>query len=90
MYSIQFAGAVSLTLCPGAPRVQFSIGRPPPKAAAPDHLVPQPQDSTDKILKRFAEVNFSPAEIIALLASHSVAGADDISPPLQGYVSTIY
>jgi len=81
---IQFAGAVSLTLCAGGPRVQFAIGRPPPVAAAPDNLVPQPQDSTDKILERFASVNFSPEELIALLASHTVAGADDISPPLQG------
>jgi manganese peroxidase len=81
---IQFAGAVSLSLCAGAPRVKFAIGRPEPTAPAPDNLVPQPQDSTDKILERFAEVNLSPEELIALLASHTVAGADDISPPMKG------
>jgi len=81
---IQFAGALSLTLCPGAPKVKFSIGRPPPKAPAPDFIVPQPVNTTDELIAAFAAVNFSPQELIALLASHSVAGADDFSPPLEG------
>ena len=90
MYSIQFAGALSLTVCPGAPRVNFSIGRPQPKVAAPDFIVPQPVNTTDELLTAFANVGFSPEELVALLSSHSVAGADDFSPPLQGYAFTIY
>ena len=90
MYSIQFAGAISLTLCPGAPQVNFSIGRPPPKAPAPKFLIPQPVNTTDELLTLFAGVGFSPAELIALLTSHTVAGADDFSPPLQGYDFAIY
>ena len=89
-YSIQFAGALSLTLCPGAPKVKFSIGRPPPTAPAPDYIIPQPVNTTDELLDAFAAINFSPEELVALLSSHSVAGADDFSPPNQGYVFTIY
>ena len=89
MYSIQFAGALSLTLCPGAPKVEFSIGRPPPIAPAPNFIIPQPVNTTDELLAAFASVGFSPQELIALLSSHSVAGADDFSPPLQGYASVI-
>ena len=88
MYSIQLAGALSLTVCPGAPKVKFVIGRPAPKAPAPDFIVPQPVNTTDQLLAAFAAVGFSPAELIALLASHTAAGADDFSPPLQGYAFT--
>jgi len=81
---IQFAGALSLTVCPGAPQVKFDIGRPEPKGPAPDFIVPQPTNTTDQLIAAFAVVDFSPAELVALLASHSAAGADDFAPPLQG------
>ncbi|GJE87947.1 manganese peroxidase [Phanerochaete sordida] len=76
---IQFAGAVALSNCPGAPRLEFLAGRPNAKAAAIDGLIPEPQDSVDKILARFADAGgFSPFEVISLLASHSIARADKV------------
>lgn len=81
---IQFAGAVGLTNCPGAPRIPFFMGRPPAKAPAPNSLVPEPFDSVDKILARFADAGFSPREVVALLASHSTAASDTIEPGLRG------
>ena len=39
---IQFAGAVGVSNCPGAPRLQFFAGRPAPTQASPDLLVPEP------------------------------------------------
>ena len=89
-YSIQFAGALSLTVGQGAPKVKFSVGRPFPKGPAPDFIVPQPVNTTTELINAFAAVNFSPAELVALLASHSAAGADDFAPPLSGYAFTIY
>jgi len=82
---IQFAGALSLVNCPGAPRVKFLLGRPQPKAASPPNLVPEPFDPVTQILARMnAAGGFSPKEVVALLSSHSVAGADTIDPTLQG------
>ncbi|KAF8870898.1 fungal versatile peroxidase from pleurotus Eryngii [Gymnopilus junonius] len=81
---IQFAGALSLAQCAGAPRVQFALGRPPPRAASPPDLVPEPFDSATKILERFASVGFSPQEVISLLSSHSIAGADTVDPTIPG------
>ncbi|KAF7300355.1 Peroxidase [Mycena chlorophos] len=84
---IQFAGAVSLTLCPGAPRTGFFMGRAPPEAPAPgpDGLVPEPFDNVTNILNRMFDAGaFSPEEVVALLASHSVAGADTIDPTIPG------
>jgi len=83
---IQFAGAVSMSLCPGAPKVGFMMGRPVAKAPAPgpNGLVPEPFDSVASILARMGDAGFSPAEVIALLASHSIAGADTVDPTIPG------
>ncbi|KAJ6610687.1 manganese peroxidase 3 [Mycena sp. CBHHK59/15] len=83
---IQFAGAVSLSLCPGAPQVGFMMGRPAPvaPAPAPDGLVPEPFDTVTSILARMADAGINAAETIALLSSHSVAGADTVDPSIPG------
>ncbi|KAF7336170.1 Peroxidase [Mycena venus] len=84
---IQFAAAVSLSLCPGAPKVAFMMGRPLPLAPAPgpDGLVPEPFDNVDVILARMADAGgFTATDVVALLASHSVAGADNVDPTIQG------
>lgn len=41
-------------------------------------------DSPDVILKRFKEVGFSPREVVALLASHSIAAVDGVPGPIHG------
>ncbi|KAF7357220.1 Peroxidase [Mycena sanguinolenta] len=84
---IQFAAAVSLSLCPGAPQVNFLMGRPMATVPAPgpDGLVPEPFDNVDTILARFADAgDFTPTDVVALLASHSVAGADTVDPTIPG------
>ncbi|TDL19682.1 manganese peroxidase 3 [Rickenella mellea] len=80
---IQFAGAVGVSNCPGAPRLQFLAGRPNATVAASDGTVPAPEDSVDKILARMADAGFTPAELIHLLASHTVARSDHIDRTIQ-------
>ncbi|EIN12758.1 manganese peroxidase [Punctularia strigosozonata HHB-11173 SS5] len=81
---VQFAGAVALTNCPGAPQLEFMAGRPNHTIAAVDGLIPEPQDSVDKILARFQDAgNFSPFEVVSLLASHSVARADKVDETID-------
>ena len=77
---IQFAGAVGVSNCPGAPRLEFLAGRPNATFPADDGTVPEPQDSVDKILARMADGGFSSDELVYLLASHTVARADDVDP----------
>ncbi|KAJ7155167.1 putative versatile peroxidase [Mycena filopes] len=81
---IQFAGAVGVSNCPGAPRLEFLLGRPAATAPSPIGLVPEPFDSITDVLARFAEVDFSPAEVVALLASHTIAAADLVDPSIPG------
>ncbi|KAF7305067.1 Peroxidase [Mycena kentingensis (nom. inval.)] len=78
------AGAVGVSLCPGAPRLEFLLGRPKATQPSIDGLIPEPQDTISKILARFAEVNFSPAEVVALLASHTIAAADHVDETIPG------
>nr|Q70LM3.1 RecName: Full=Manganese peroxidase 2; Short=MnP2; AltName: Full=Manganese peroxidase isozyme 2; Flags: Precursor [Phlebia radiata]CAD92854.1 manganese peroxidase precursor [Phlebia radiata] len=81
---VQFAGAVAISNCPGAPQLEFLAGRPNATAPAIDGLIPEPQDDVTKILARFKDAgNFSPAEVVALLASHSIARADHVDPTLD-------
>lgn len=81
---IQFAGAIGVSNCPGAPRLEFLLGRPAPVAPAPDLTVPEPFDTVDSILARFADVGISSDEVVALLASHSIAAADHVDPTIPG------
>ncbi|KAJ6482778.1 manganese peroxidase 1 precursor [Mycena sanguinolenta] len=81
---IQFSAAVSLTECPGIARPTFMFGRVDATFHAPDGTVPEPFDTVDSILARMADAGFSPAEVVALLASHSIAGADDVDPTISG------
>ncbi|KAI0265558.1 heme peroxidase [Gloeopeniophorella convolvens] len=82
---IQLAGAVGVSNCPGAPRLEFLSGRPNATAAAPDGTVPEPFDTVDSILARFADAGgFSPQEVVALLSSHTVAAADHVDPTIPG------
>ncbi|KAH8102146.1 manganese peroxidase 1 precursor [Cristinia sonorae] len=78
---IQFAGAVAVSNCPGAPRLPFFLGRVSGTEAAPDGLVPEAFHSANQILSRFADagpVGFSPTEVVRALAAHSVGAADDV------------
>ncbi|KAK0212397.1 manganese peroxidase 1 precursor [Desarmillaria ectypa] len=77
---IQLAGAVAVSNCPGAPQLNFLLGRPEATAPSPDLLVPEPFDTVTSILARFADAGFTPPEVVALLASHSVAAADHVDP----------
>ncbi|KAJ6628150.1 manganese peroxidase [Mycena sp. CBHHK59/15] len=76
---VQFAGAVAVSNCPGAPQLEFMAGRPNKTIPAIVGLIPEPQDPVTTILERFVDAgNFSPFEVISLLASHSVARADKV------------
>ncbi|KAF8913717.1 manganese peroxidase 1 [Mucidula mucida] len=81
---IHFAGAVGVSNCPGAPRLEFLAGRSNVSRASPDLLVPEPFDSVTKILNRFGDAGFSSDEVVALLASHTIAAQDTIDPSIPG------
>ncbi|KAI0740713.1 Mn peroxidase MNP5 [Earliella scabrosa] len=87
---IQFAGSLALSTCPGAPRVDFLLGRKDGTQVAPDGLVPEPFDTIDKILARFLDVGFQDFEVVWLLSAHTIAAADlvDTTIPRTPFDST--
>ncbi|KAI0374001.1 manganase peroxidase [Pilatotrama ljubarskyi] len=82
---IQFAGAIGVSNCPGAPRLDVFVGRVDATQPAPDKTVPEPFDTVDSILARFEDAGgFTPEEVIALLVSHTIAAADHVDPSIPG------
>jgi manganese peroxidase len=67
-------------LAQGAPQLEFLAGRPKPTISVTDaSLIPDPGDSVSTILARMNDAGgFNESEVIALLASHSVARADKV------------
>lgn len=82
--SIQFAGAVALTNCPGAPRLQFLAGRPDAKFPSPPLLVPSPAGPVENILARMDDAGFTPDDTVALLAAHSLARQKNVDYSVVG------
>ncbi|KAJ7090954.1 heme peroxidase [Mycena crocata] len=81
---IQFAGAVGVSNCAGAPRLEFLAGRLNTSLPSPPGLVPDPFDPVDKIIARMGDAGFSPNEIVDLLASHSIAAQDHVDETIPG------
>ncbi|KAH8102147.1 prepropeptide lignin peroxidase [Cristinia sonorae] len=84
---IQFAGAVAVSNCPGAPRLPFFLGRKVATSPAPDGLVPEPFHSVIQILDRFADagpVGFEDVEVVWALSAHTIAAANDVDPNAAG------
>ncbi|VDB85017.1 unnamed protein product [Peniophora sp. CBMAI 1063] len=80
---IQFAGAVGITNCPGAPKLEFLLGRKDGTRPAPDGTVPLPFDPITKILARMDDGgSFTPAEVVALISAHSVGASDNVDPTI--------
>lgn len=76
---VQFAGAVGLSNCPGAPKLQFLAGRPNPTVPAAKGLIPLSSDDANTIFARLADAGFSPTELVQLLSAHSTAHVDSFT-----------
>nr|WCB70300.1 lignin peroxidase LiP8 [Trametes hirsuta] len=84
---IQFAGAIGVSNCPGAPQLAAFVGRKDGTQAAPDGLVPEPFHTPDQIFDRLADASsgeFDPILTVWLLTAHTVAAANDVDPNLSG------
>lgn len=85
--SIQFAGALGASNCPGAPQLSAFVGRKDATRPAPDGLVPEPFHTPDMIFDRLADASqgeFDPILTVWLLTAHTVAAANDVDPTIPG------
>lgn len=58
-------------------------GRPNATFPADDLTVPEPSDDVTTILARMGDAGFTAAEVIHLLASHTIARADHVDPSIH-------
>ncbi|KAK7679024.1 hypothetical protein QCA50_017968 [Cerrena zonata] len=82
---IQFAGAVAISNCPGAPRLPVFLGRKDATSPAPDGLVPEPFHSVQMIVDRMVEASdgaFDAISTVWALAAHTIAAADVLDPTI--------
>ncbi|KZV83185.1 manganese peroxidase precursor [Exidia glandulosa HHB12029] len=82
--AIHFAASIALSLCPGAPVVQTFVGRPEANRPAAPNTIPNPFDPANTIFARMQDAGFSPTELVALLAAHSIGSQHDVDPTIPG------
>ncbi|KAJ7111415.1 heme peroxidase [Mycena epipterygia] len=68
---LHLAGVLGVLACPGGPVIKTYIGRPAPKNAAPEGLLPNPNSPVKVLTDRFADMGFSIRELMALIGAHS-------------------
>ncbi|KAJ6525909.1 heme peroxidase [Mycena vulgaris] len=68
---LHLAGVLGVLTCPGGPRLKAYIGRPLPKNAAPNGLIPSPDDPVPKLINRFADMGFTVRDLVALIGAHT-------------------
>ncbi|KAF2449819.1 class II peroxidase [Karstenula rhodostoma CBS 690.94] len=81
---IQFAAAVAIAVCPLGPRVRALVGRTDSSTPAAEGLVPSTKDPIAQILRQFAAVGMSAADVVALVGSHTVATQSFDDPSQAG------
>ncbi|KAL5427029.1 hypothetical protein PMIN04_001540 [Paraphaeosphaeria minitans] len=70
---IQFDAAVAVVTCPLGPRMRVFVGRKDRAKAAPEGLLPDVNDSADKLISLFRDKTISPHALVALLGAHTTS-----------------
>lgn len=80
---IQFAGAVGISNCPGAPRLEFLAGRKNATIPGDTRLIPSPANSVETMIARMNDAGLTAEDLVHLMASHSIARAKNVDPTLN-------
>ncbi|KAH8892465.1 heme peroxidase, partial [Thozetella sp. PMI_491] len=70
---IQMGSNVATVTCPLGPRVRTYVGRPDSTKPAPSGLMPDPNDSADKLIELFRNKTITPDGLIALIGAHTTS-----------------
>ncbi|CDO77692.1 Class II peroxidase [Trametes cinnabarina] len=84
---IMFAGALGASNCPGAPRLDFFLGRKDATRPAPDGLVPEPFDTLEDVFARLKDASngeFDEILTVWLLTAHTIGASDHLDESIPG------
>ncbi|TFK27218.1 heme peroxidase [Coprinopsis marcescibilis] len=76
---LNFANAMGLSNCPGAPRLQFLAGKSNSSQPSPPGLIPGPGNDVNTILNRMADAGFSASDTVDLLSAHTMASQEALN-----------
>jgi catalase (peroxidase I) len=68
---IQFGANVATVVCPLGPRIRSFVGRKDNAKAGPTGLLPDVNDSADKLIKLFQAKTIDPHDLTALVGAHT-------------------
>jgi hypothetical protein len=76
---IQFGANVATVVCPLGPRIRSFVGRKDNAKAGPTGLLPDVNDSADKLIKMFEAKTITPNDLVALVGAHTTPGVWDVA-----------
>lgn len=82
--SLKVAGILAVIICPGGPPIETWIGRRDIGVRNPDGMIPDVNDSVEKMLARFADMGLSVRDTMALVGAHSTAKQRFVDPSQAG------
>ncbi|KAF7351682.1 Peroxidase [Mycena sanguinolenta] len=77
---LHLAGVLAVLACPGGPVIPAYVGRSAPRNIAPTGLLPDPEDSVNVLLARFADMGFKSREVMALIGAHTTGKQRFVDP----------
>ncbi|ORY05807.1 ligninase H2 precursor [Clohesyomyces aquaticus] len=70
---IQMGANIATVVCPLGPRIRSFVGRKDNAKAGPTGLLPDVNDSTDKLIKLFQAKTIEPHDLVALVGAHTTS-----------------
>lgn len=70
---IQMGATIATVVCPLGPRIRSFVGRKDNAKAGPTGLLPDVNDSADKIIKLFQAKTIDPHDLAALVGAHTTS-----------------
>lgn len=81
---IQFAATHAVVSCPLGPRIRVFVGRTDSSKPAMNGLLPDVNDSADKLIKLFEDKTIAPHDLVALLGAHTTSEQFFVDPSRAG------
>jgi hypothetical protein len=70
---VQLGANVATVACPLGPRIRTFVGRKDDARLPPDGLLPDPNDSAEKLIKMFEDKTIKPHGLAALVGAHTTS-----------------
>ena len=81
---IQMGANIATVVCPLGPRIRSFVGRKDNAKAGPTSLLPDVNDSADKLIKLFQAKTIDPHDLVALVGAHTTSQQHHVNTARDG------